>query len=83
MPDLGAAFPGRLVGVVGTTAAEQQVAGGAYEGAAEAWGVGSFRKSGPAHGNEHKEDRPHTGVQRLGGRGVNVGAPPPNLSLLR
>ena len=71
MPDLDAAFPGRLVGEVGAAAAEQQVAGGADEGAAEAGGVGSFRKSGPAHGNTHKDDRPHRGVQRLGGRGVN------------
>jgi len=53
VPDLGAAFPGRLIGVVGAAAAEQEVAGRAHEGSAEAGGVGSFRKSGPAHGNGH------------------------------
>ena len=75
MPDLNAAVPSWFVGKVGAATAKEQVAGGAHKGAAEAGGVGSFRKSGPAHGNRYKEDRPHKGVQRLGGRGANVVAP--------
>ena len=82
MPDFDAAIPSRFVREVGAAGAKQQVAGGAHEGAAEAGGVGSFRKSGPAHGIGHKEDRPHWAVQRLGGHGVNVAATPVNLSLL-
>ena len=83
MPDLDAAIPSRLFREVGAAAAKQEVAGGAYEGAAEAGGIGSFRKSGPAHEIAPKEDRPHWGVQRLGGRRANVVAHPCQSVLFR